>query len=354
MRMTRALFRGDGVRQVHLTFAPVPGDVGQDIARLVQVEDVTERVRAEAQILALNRTLEARVAMRTRELTQANQELESFAYSVSHDLRAPLRSIDGFSRLLAERYADVLDHTGREYLARVRNAAGAHGRADRFAAQDVARGARRDEPGAARTRPHGAPKSSPNLRAAEPERRVDGRTSRRRCTPSPIRRWCAACCRTCSATPGSSAATAPMARIDFGRERSTANSSCATTASASRRNMPTSCSGRSSACTARTQFGGAWHRPGVGEAHRRAPWRHDPRRRRAGRGRDVLLHVAGAGGRVSARRHAAGATPAAAVALRRSCCAAAAGAASRAPSRVPCSLRACRASACPWPARVRA
>jgi PAS domain S-box-containing protein len=101
MRMTRALFRGDGVRQVQLTFAPVPGDVGQDIARLVQVEDVTERVRAEAQILALNRTLEARVSMRTRELTQANQELETFAYSVSHDLRAPLRSIDGFSRLLA-------------------------------------------------------------------------------------------------------------------------------------------------------------------------------------------------------------------------------------------------------------
>jgi PAS domain S-box-containing protein len=124
VRTTRAVFRGDGVRQVHLTFAPVPGDVGQDIARLVQVEDVTERVRAEAQILALNRTLEARVAMRTRELTQANQELEAFAYSVSHDLRAPLRSIDGFSRLLAERYAAALDQTGLEYLTRVRNAAG--------------------------------------------------------------------------------------------------------------------------------------------------------------------------------------------------------------------------------------
>ena len=124
VRVTRSLFRGDGVRQVHLTFSPVPGDIGQDITRLVQVEDVTERVRAEAQILALNRTLEARVAMRTRELTQANQELEAFAYSVSHDLRAPLRSIDGFSRLLSERYADAIDQTGREYLARVRNAAG--------------------------------------------------------------------------------------------------------------------------------------------------------------------------------------------------------------------------------------
>ncbi len=124
LRTTRALFRGDGVRQVHLTFAPVPGDVGQDISRLVQVEDVTERVRAEAQILALNRTLEARVAARTRELTQANQELEAFAYSVSHDLRAPLRSIDGFSRLLAERFSDVLGEAGLEQLTRVRNAAG--------------------------------------------------------------------------------------------------------------------------------------------------------------------------------------------------------------------------------------
>jgi PAS domain S-box-containing protein len=127
VRTTRSLFRGDGIRQVQLTFAPVPGNIGQDIARLVQVEDVTDRVRAEAQVLALNRTLEARVAMRTRELTLANQELESFAYSVSHDLRAPLRSIDGFSKLLAERHADAIDETGREYLARVRNAAGRMG-----------------------------------------------------------------------------------------------------------------------------------------------------------------------------------------------------------------------------------
>ncbi|MEO6264478.1 MAG: CHASE domain-containing protein [Luteimonas sp.] len=126
-RTTRTLLRGDSVRQVQLTYAPVPGDIGQDIARLVQVEDVTDRVRAQAQVLALNRTLEARVALRTRELTQANQALETFAYSVSHDLRAPLRAIDGFSRLLAERHADTVDETGREYVARVRNAAGRMG-----------------------------------------------------------------------------------------------------------------------------------------------------------------------------------------------------------------------------------
>ena len=122
-RTTRRVRRGDGeVRHAQLTFAPVPGEVGQDVVGLVQVEDVTERLRAEAQVRALNRTLEARVAARTRELTQVNEELESFAYSVSHDLRAPLRSIDGFSRLLQERYGEVFDETGRAYLARVRNA----------------------------------------------------------------------------------------------------------------------------------------------------------------------------------------------------------------------------------------
>ena len=122
-RTTRRLRRGDGeVRHAQLTFAPVPGEVGQDVVGLVQVEDVTERLRAEAQVRALNRTLETRVAVRTRELTHANEELESFAYSVSHDLRAPLRSIDGFSRLLRERYGEALDDTGRAYLDRVRNA----------------------------------------------------------------------------------------------------------------------------------------------------------------------------------------------------------------------------------------
>lgn len=59
----------------------------------------------------------------TRELSAVNSELESFAYSVSHDLRTPLRSIDGFSRLLDGRYSDVLDDAGRDYLGRIRNAA---------------------------------------------------------------------------------------------------------------------------------------------------------------------------------------------------------------------------------------
>ncbi|MGI8559986.1 MAG: CHASE domain-containing protein [Luteimonas sp.] len=120
---TRSLRRNDGeLRHLRVTFAPVPGDTGKEVDNLVQVEDVTERLRAEAQVNALNRTLEARVALRTRELSQANEELQSFAYSVSHDLSAPLRSIEGFSRLLSERYSDRIDDSGRDYLRRVRAA----------------------------------------------------------------------------------------------------------------------------------------------------------------------------------------------------------------------------------------
>ncbi|HZH42476.1 MAG TPA: CHASE domain-containing protein [Lysobacter sp.] len=123
-RATRRLKReGSIARHAQLTYAPVPGNIGQDITGLVQVEDVTERLLAEARIRALNRTLEARVEARTRELQQTNQELEAFAYSVSHDLRAPLRAIEGFSRILAERYGSRLDEAGIGYLNRVRKAA---------------------------------------------------------------------------------------------------------------------------------------------------------------------------------------------------------------------------------------
>jgi PAS domain S-box-containing protein len=82
--------------------------------------DVTDRSRAEEEIKQLNQELGRRVADRTAQLEASNRELEAFAYSVSHDLRAPLRGIDGWSMALLEDYGPQLDQTAREYLERVR------------------------------------------------------------------------------------------------------------------------------------------------------------------------------------------------------------------------------------------
>jgi PAS domain S-box-containing protein len=84
--------------------------------------DITERKEAEATLRQLAEELEERFAARTADLSAANEELEAFAYSVSHDLRAPLRGIDGFSQAVLEEYSESLDETGRDYLVRLRSA----------------------------------------------------------------------------------------------------------------------------------------------------------------------------------------------------------------------------------------
>jgi len=102
---------------------PLVAGNGEVIGVASLVNDVTKRINTEIELKAHREHLEELVEQRTTELTNINQELESFSYSVSHDLRAPLRHIDGFSRVLQEDHTKQLNKEGQQQLQRIRSSA---------------------------------------------------------------------------------------------------------------------------------------------------------------------------------------------------------------------------------------
>ncbi len=105
------------------TKTPLQSSAGKVIGVISIGRDVTDFKRRSLEVEKLNADLEVRVAERTVQLTGANEELEAFAASVSHDLRAPLRHIDGMAAAVLEDYADKIDAAGQGYLKRIRSAA---------------------------------------------------------------------------------------------------------------------------------------------------------------------------------------------------------------------------------------
>ena len=98
-------------------------DAGRVVNTLSSGTDITARKHAEDEARRLNVELERRVTERTAELEAANKELEAFSYSVSHDLRAPLRAVNGFANIVLEDYGSQLPDEGRHYLERIHNGA---------------------------------------------------------------------------------------------------------------------------------------------------------------------------------------------------------------------------------------
>ncbi len=100
----------------------VYSDTGEVISIEGFITDITGRKKIEDELQEYREHLEREVKKRTQELLAANRELEAFAYSVSHDLRAPLRAVDGFSKALAEDFTEKLNEEGRDYIRRIRGA----------------------------------------------------------------------------------------------------------------------------------------------------------------------------------------------------------------------------------------
>jgi len=103
-------------RWMQMTLYPLKNDHGEILEVILILLDVTVNKEAEAEIKILNESLEKKVVERTMQLETVNKELESFAYSVSHDLRAPLRIIDGYSEMIVSDYAPKLDEEGQRMI----------------------------------------------------------------------------------------------------------------------------------------------------------------------------------------------------------------------------------------------
>ncbi len=133
----RCIQRGESVRHfetmrvkkdgqlvdISVTVSPIRDDQGRIVGASKVARDITERKKIEQEIRELNTSLERRVFERTAQLEAANKELEAFSYSVSHDLRAPLRAVDGFSQAVEEDYGTLLPDEGRRYLRTIRDGA---------------------------------------------------------------------------------------------------------------------------------------------------------------------------------------------------------------------------------------
>ncbi len=116
-------YREGGKRYIQAILVPDIAKNGQVRGYCGLVIDISDRKQAESEIKQLNENLEQKVKERTIQLQEVNQELEAFTYSVSHDLRAPLRAMQGIAQALQEDYNCDLDETGQEYTQRIITAA---------------------------------------------------------------------------------------------------------------------------------------------------------------------------------------------------------------------------------------